>query len=84
MQPLLHLKYELKKDLILKESEEAKKLSIFHTDGRYPNKVFTDWKVSIYSGNYIEQIMKDFDRDYWMDAKQAIEYGIADKLVEKI
>jgi hypothetical protein len=71
MQPLLHLNYELKKDLILKESEEAKKLSIFHTDGRYPNKVFTDWKVSIYSGNYIEQIMKDFEvtgtpRFYWL------------------
>jgi len=32
----------------------------------------------------VEQIMKDFDRDYCMDAKQAIEYGIADKLVEKI
>ncbi|MBW0161418.1 MAG: ATP-dependent Clp protease proteolytic subunit [Sediminibacterium sp.] len=35
-------------------------------------------------GKSVEQIMKDFDRDYWMDAKQAIEYGIADKLVEKI
>ena len=32
----------------------------------------------------VEQIMKDFDRDYWMDAKQAIEYGIVDKLVEKL
>ncbi len=35
-------------------------------------------------GKTIEQIMKDFDRDYWMDAKKAIEYGIADKLVEKL
>ena len=32
----------------------------------------------------VEQIMKDFDRDYWMNANQAIEYGIADKLVEKL
>ena len=24
--------------------------------------------------------MKDFDRDYWMDAKEAIEYGIVDKI----
>lgn len=31
-----------------------------------------------------EQVMKDFDRDYWMDAKEAIEYGIVDKLIEKI
>lgn len=32
----------------------------------------------------VEQIMRDFDRDYWMDAKQAIEYGIADKLIDKL
>lgn len=25
-----------------------------------------------------QQILKDFDRDYWMDAKEAIEYGIVD------
>lgn len=35
-------------------------------------------------GKTIEQIMKDFDRDYWMNAKQAVEYGIADKLVDKL
>jgi len=35
-------------------------------------------------GKTVEQIMKDFDRDYWMDAKQSIEYGIADKLIEKL
>ena len=35
-------------------------------------------------GKTVEQIMKDFDRDYWMNAKQAIEYGIADKMVEKL
>jgi ATP-dependent Clp protease protease subunit len=35
-------------------------------------------------GKTVQQIMKDFDRDYWMDAKEAIEYGIVDQLVEKI
>jgi len=35
-------------------------------------------------GKTPEQIMKDFDRDYWMDAKGAIEYGIVDGIVEKI
>jgi ATP-dependent Clp protease protease subunit len=34
-------------------------------------------------GKKIEQIYKDFDRDYWMDAKEAIEYGIVDHLIEK-
>ena len=34
-------------------------------------------------GKKFEQIMKDFDRDYWMDAKEAIEYGIVDAVYEK-
>ena len=28
--------------------------------------------------------LKDFDRDYWMDAKEAINYGIVDQLIEKL
>lgn len=35
-------------------------------------------------GKTVEQIMKDFDRDYWMNAKEAIEYGIVDQLLEKL
>jgi ATP-dependent Clp protease protease subunit len=35
-------------------------------------------------GKKIEQIMRDFDRDYWMEAKKAVEYGIVDKIIEKI
>ena len=35
-------------------------------------------------GKTMQQIMKDFDRDYWMDAKEAIEYGIVDALTEKL
>jgi ATP-dependent Clp protease protease subunit len=35
-------------------------------------------------GKTVAQIMKDFDRDYWMDAKQAIDYGIVDGIVEKL
>lgn len=35
-------------------------------------------------GKTVEQIMKDFDRDYWMDAKGAVAYGIVDKLIEKL
>lgn len=32
----------------------------------------------------LEKIMKDFDRDYWMDAKEAVEYGIVDKIIDKL
>lgn len=35
-------------------------------------------------GKSVEQIMKDFNRDYWMNAEAAIKYGIADKLVDKL
>lgn len=35
-------------------------------------------------GKKVDQIMSDFDRDYWMDAKEAIEYGIVDAIVEKL
>lgn len=35
------------------------------------------------TGQTIERIKKDFERDYWMDAEKAIEYGIVDKIMEK-
>lgn len=30
-----------------------------------------------------KQILKDIDREYWMSAKEAIEYGVVDQLVTK-
>jgi len=36
------------------------------------------------TGKSFERIMKDFDRDYWMDAKEAVDYGIVDTIIEKI
>ncbi len=35
-------------------------------------------------GKKVEQVMKDFDRDYWMDARESIEYGIVDEVIEKL
>jgi len=35
-------------------------------------------------GKTVDRIMRDFDRDYWMDAKEAVEYGIVDKVIDKI
>lgn len=31
-------------------------------------------------GQPVEKIMKDFDRDYWMNAEESIAYGIVDKI----
>jgi ATP-dependent Clp protease protease subunit len=35
-------------------------------------------------GQDFEKVMGDFDRDYWMDADEALEYGIVDGLMEKL
>ncbi len=31
-----------------------------------------------------EQIMKDFDRDYWMNADEAVSYGIVDVILDRL
>jgi len=35
-------------------------------------------------GQTFEKVMKDFNRDYWMNAEESIAYGIVDHLLEKI
>ena len=35
-------------------------------------------------GQKVDKVMKDFDRDYWMDAKGAMAYGIVDEIMKKI
>jgi ATP-dependent Clp protease protease subunit len=35
-------------------------------------------------GKSPEQILKDFDRDYWMDAQEAVSYGIVDAVMDTI
>ena len=36
--------------------------------------------ISDHSGQTIEKIRQDADRDYWMTAKEALEYGMIDKV----
>jgi ATP-dependent Clp protease protease subunit len=36
------------------------------------------------TGQSVERIRKDFERDYWMDAEKSIEYGIVDKILDKL
>lgn len=35
-------------------------------------------------GKTLEEIMRDFDRDYWMDGEEAVRYGIVDKVIHKL
>ncbi|RYY83515.1 MAG: ATP-dependent Clp protease proteolytic subunit [Chitinophagaceae bacterium] len=36
------------------------------------------------TGQTIERIRKDFERDYWMDAEASLKYGIVDKIIDKL
>jgi ATP-dependent Clp protease protease subunit len=36
------------------------------------------------SGQPLERINKDTDRDFYLTAKEAIEYGLADRIVDRI
>jgi len=35
-------------------------------------------------GQPFEKVMKDFDRDYWMDANESVSYGIVDSILKKL
>ena len=39
--------------------------------------------LSFHTGNPIEKIAKDTDRNFWMSAEEAKEYGIIDKVISK-
>ncbi|HEY0967386.1 MAG TPA: ATP-dependent Clp protease proteolytic subunit [Opitutaceae bacterium] len=36
------------------------------------------------SGQPLERINKDTDRDFYLNAKEAIEYGLADRIIDKV
>ncbi len=36
-----------------------------------------------YTGQKRDKVRDDMERDYWMGAKEAIDYGLADKVIEK-
>jgi len=40
--------------------------------------------ISTHTGKPLEQVEEDCDRNYWLDAKQSLEYGVVDKVVDKL
>jgi ATP-dependent Clp protease protease subunit len=32
----------------------------------------------------VDELIKDFDRDFWMNAEESVKYGIVDKIVKDI
>jgi ATP-dependent Clp protease protease subunit len=41
-----------------------------------------DGILSLHTGNPIEKVRKDTDRDNWMSAEEAIKYGLVDKVIK--
>lgn len=39
--------------------------------------------ISDATGTPLEQVTKDTDRDYWLDAEEAVRYGLVSKIVER-
>ncbi|HEY8471418.1 MAG TPA: ATP-dependent Clp protease proteolytic subunit [Natronosporangium sp.] len=46
----------------------------------YTKKMFQD-RVAFHTGQTVEQIEKDSDRDRWFTAQEALEYGFIDKVI---
>jgi ATP-dependent Clp protease protease subunit len=40
--------------------------------------------ISVHTGKPLKQIEEDCDRNYWLDGKQAVEYGVVDKILQKL
>lgn len=40
--------------------------------------------ISEHTGKDLEKVERDCDRNYWMDAQQALDYGVIDKIVDKL
>lgn len=36
------------------------------------------------TGQTLKRVTADAERDYWMDAKEAVKYGVADEVIEKL
>ena len=39
--------------------------------------------ISDHSGQTVEKIRQDADRDYWMTAEEALQYGMIDKVYRR-
>ncbi|HEX2395936.1 MAG TPA: ATP-dependent Clp endopeptidase proteolytic subunit ClpP [Bacteroidales bacterium] len=39
--------------------------------------------IADHSGNSLEKVEKDSDRDYWMTSKEALDYGMIDEILER-
>ena len=72
MEPIVHLNYDLNKQLLLEQAAVARQQSKPYTDSRYPDLELTEWHIGHYTSDYIKQMMQDFGvegkpRFYWLE-----------------
>jgi ATP-dependent Clp protease protease subunit len=39
--------------------------------------------IAFHSGNPVEKVEKDSDRDYWMTSQEAKDYGMIDEILQR-
>jgi hypothetical protein len=71
MDPLIHLTYQVNKDILLAEAEQVKSKAVGYTDPRYPGEQHTGWLIGHHTSDYVKQIMVDLEvegrpRFYWL------------------
>jgi ATP-dependent Clp protease protease subunit len=54
-----------------------------HADHIIQTKKLLNEMIAKHTGQKLDKVEKDTERDYFMRAKQALEYGIIDKIIEK-
>lgn len=71
MEPLLHLRYSIDRELLLKEADSLKNTATSYQDSRYPGMSLGGWLIRHYEGDYAKKVMDDFGvvgkpRFYWL------------------
>ena len=54
-----------------------------HADHIIKTKKLLNQMIAKHTGQKLERVEKDTERDYFMDAKASLEYGLVDKIIEK-
>lgn len=54
-----------------------------HAKEMEKTKAILNQIIAEQTGKSVEQVTNDTERDYWLDAKEAVEYGLVSKIVTK-
>ena len=54
-----------------------------HANEMEKTKAILNQIIAEQTGKSVEQVTQDTERDYWLDAKEAVEYGLVSKIVTK-